>query len=55
MCSCTASEYFVLKALEKILVDGELGDNEGDDDLGDGVAFFLNQNFFYQYIFCSGF
>ena len=42
MCSCTASGYFVLNALEKILDEGEFGDDEGDDDLGDGVAFLLN-------------
>ena len=42
MCSCTASGYFVWKAFEKIRVDGELGDKDGDDDLGDGVAFLLN-------------
>ena len=36
MCSCTASGYFVWKAFEKI------GDKDGDDDLGDGVAFLLN-------------
>ena len=28
--------------MEKIRVDGELGDEDGDDDLGDGVAFLLN-------------
>ena len=28
--------------MEKILVEGEFGDDEGDDDLGDGVAFLLN-------------
>ena len=28
--------------MEKILVEGECGDDEGDDDLGDGVAFLLN-------------
>ena len=28
--------------MEKIRVDGELGDKDGDDDLGDGVAFLLN-------------
>ena len=39
MCSCTASG---LNALEKILDEGEFGDDEGDDDLGDGVAFLLN-------------
>ena len=42
MCSCTASRYFVLNALEKILDEGEFGDDEGADDLGDGVAFLLN-------------
>ena len=42
MCSCTASGYFVWKAFEKIRVDGELGDKDGDDGLGDGVAFLLN-------------
>ena len=41
MCSCTASRYFVLNALEKILDEGEFGDDEGADDLGDGVAFLL--------------
>ena len=28
--------------MEKILVEGEFGDDEGDDDLGDGVAFLHN-------------
>ena len=28
--------------MEKFRVDGELGDKDGDDDLGDGVAFLLN-------------
>ena len=28
--------------MEKILVEGEFGDDEGDDDLGDGVAFLFN-------------
>ena len=40
MCSCTASGYFSLNDFEKILVESELDDNEGDD-LGDGVAFLL--------------
>ena len=37
MCSCTASGYFSLNDFEKILVEGELDDSEGDDG-GDGVA-----------------
>ena len=37
MCSCTASGYFSLNNFEKILVEGELDDNDGDD-LGEGVG-----------------
>ena len=39
MCSCTASGYFVWKAFEKIRVDGELGDKDGDDKYWLSTAF----------------